>query len=177
VYLGASAGSLAAAGRVRPLVMMLAGLLVVGWAVWHLSPVIGPLYPKHLVGADPSEHCKRLFFVSLAVLGLLAFEHRAPERWRRSLPLRFVEVFGTSSMAAYFFHEALLYFRVFGLSFDALWHQRFDWGGYAAVTALLIACTFVLSWLTDKVYRFVTARLEGPADRNRPVMDHRSPAT
>lgn len=176
VYLGASAGSIAATGRVRSLVTMIVLLLIVGWAVWHLAPVIGPLYPKHLVGADPSEHCKRMVYVCAAVLVLLAFEHRAPARLKQGLGVRFVEVFGTSSMAAYFFHEALLYFRVFGFSFDALWHNRFGWGGYAAATALLIACTFVLAWLTDKVYRFVNARLERPAP-GPPVLDHRSPAT
>lgn len=163
VYLGASAGAIAATGRVRSLVIMITLLGGVGWVVWHLAPVIGPLYPKHLVASDPSEHCRRLVYVCCAVLALLAFESFAPARAQRVLPLRFVEVFGTSSLAAYFFHEALLYYRVFGFSFDALWHQHFEWGGYAAATALLIACTFVLTWLTDKVYRFVNARLERAA--------------
>ncbi|MHB8872937.1 MAG: heparan-alpha-glucosaminide N-acetyltransferase domain-containing protein [Myxococcaceae bacterium] len=153
VYLGAAVGAAAAAG-VRSTVRWLLGLLVLGAATWSAAPLFLQWYPKHNFWVtDPANHGQRLFYVCLVVLGLLAFEHWARAGWRKSAPVRFVETFGTSSMAAYFFHEALLYYRVFGFSFQAWWGQSCGWGKYAALTALLIGMTYLLSLLTDRVYR------------------------
>jgi hypothetical protein len=75
--------------------------------------------------------------------------------------VRFIAVFGSSSMAAYFFHESLLYYRArpFYFSFDAWWGHSCTWEKYWALAALLIGCTFVLVLLTDRVYRWVDQRL------------------
>jgi uncharacterized membrane protein len=163
VFLGASAGAVAATGERRWLVGWLVGLWALAFLVWRLGPVLTPLYPEHLVGANPAEHCRRVCHVVTGVLGLLAFEHLTAAKWKEGRALRFIEVFGTSSLAAYFFHEALLFKRLFGFSFEAVWGKSLDWGRYTAVLALLIACTFVLTWLTDRVYRAVNARLERPS--------------
>jgi hypothetical protein len=89
----------------------------------------------------------------LIALALLAVEQLLAGRWRKSLPVRFVEVFGTSSLAGYFIHEMLLFFRIGGFSFQRVWGDACDWPQYWLVLLLLIACTFALTWLTDKIYR------------------------
>ncbi|OLD10080.1 MAG: hypothetical protein AUI90_02005 [Deltaproteobacteria bacterium 13_1_40CM_3_69_14] len=81
-----------------------------------------------------------------------------PGSWRGSAPVRFVEVFGMSSLAGYFFHEMLLFFRIFGFSFEARWGKSCSWPQYAALTVLLAGCTFVLTWLTARVYAAVEQR-------------------
>ena len=45
------------------------------------------------------------------------------------------------------------YKQIRGFSFDAVWGKRCDWTQYWLLTALLIACTFVLTWAMDRVYR------------------------
>ena len=84
---------------------------------------------------------------------LFAIVLLAVERTWKSVPVRFIEVFGTSSLAGYFFHEMLLFFRIRGFCFEAVWGNRLSWPQYWPVLALLIACTFVLTWLTDRLYR------------------------
>jgi hypothetical protein len=76
-----------------------------------------------------------------------------PGAWRSSTPLRFVEVFGTSSLAGYFFHQALLFYRVLGFSFEACWGKSASWPQYWVLTLLLVTCTFALTWVTDRLYR------------------------
>ena len=85
--------------------------------------------------------------------------------------LRFVEVFGTSSLAGYFIHEMLLFYRVAGFSFHAVWGDRLTWAGYWPVLALLIAMTFGLTWLVDQIYRRVDAWISSgsPGARVRPA--------
>ena len=61
-------------------------------------------------------------------------------------------------MAGYFFHEALLFFRVFGFSFHAVWGDRCSWLQYWGLLILLAAATFVLTVLTDRGYRAVDGR-------------------
>jgi len=91
--------------------------------------------------------------VCLIALALLAAEQRWQGPWRASLPVRFVEVFGTSSLAGYFIHEMLLYYRLAGFSFERVWGNACSWPLYWLVLSLLILCTFALTWVTDKVYQ------------------------
>jgi hypothetical protein len=72
--------------------------------------------------------------------------------------VRFVELFGTSSLAAYFFHEMLLFYQVRGISLDVLFGERCGWWGYAGLTLCVIAATAVLTALTDRVYRALDRR-------------------
>ena len=153
VYLGASAGATAAAGEVRALTRWIAGLLVVGIVLWLLTPQLAAAYPPHEFWVtNPANHARRWTQVCALVLLLMAAE-RWLGRWRASAPVRFIEVFGTSSLAGYFFHQMLLYKQIRGFSFDAVWGKRCDWTQYWLLTALLIACTFVLTWAMDRVYR------------------------
>lgn len=163
VYLGASAGATAAGGDARALAKWVAGLLVVGAAMWILSPQLEAAYPPHQFWVtNPANHASRWTQVCALVLALMAAE-RLQGRWRTSLPVRFVEVFGTSSLAGYFFHQALLYKQIRGFSFDAVWGKHCDWAQYWLLVALLIACTFVLTWATDQVYRRAWAGSGAPA--------------
>jgi uncharacterized membrane protein len=153
VYLGASAGAAAAIDE-RGLRRWLLFLLVLGVVVWKSQPLWMEIYPaRHLWIDEPANHGQRWAIVSLLTFALVLLERRAGEGWRAGRVVRFVEVFGTSSLAAYFFHEALMYYEDWGFSFHGRWGDRCGWGKYGALTAALIGCTFVLSVLTDALYR------------------------
>ena len=87
----------------------------------------------------------------------------APSSGARAIaPLRFLlETFGTSSLAGYFLHEMLLYYRIFGFSFHRTWGERCDWNQYWLVLALLLAATFALVLVVDRLYRRADAWLTG----------------
>jgi uncharacterized membrane protein len=160
VYLGAAVGAACAADGIRATVKWLLGLAAVGLALWIATPFVSALYPPHdFWVTDPTNHARRWTQVCLIALALLAVEQRFAGAWRTSLPVRFVEVFGTSSLAGYFIHEMLLYYRIGGFSFERVWGNACDWPQYWLVLALLIACTFALTWLTDRIYRRADAAL------------------
>jgi uncharacterized membrane protein len=151
VYLGASAGATAAIGDVRELARWLLALLLLGLLLWLQSDALAQAYPPHeFWKTNPANHAQRWTQVCGVVLLLLAAEHLWPVR---NPVVRFVEVFGTSSLAAYFWHLNLLYYRWFGFSFEALWGTRSSWARYCVLLALLIAGTFALTWLTDALYQ------------------------
>ena len=101
------------------------------------------------------------------LLLLLAIEARVPAGQRRSAPVRLLELFGTSSLAAYFWHEMLIYYEVRGVSLVRLAGGRCGWAGFAGLVVLLVAATAVLSWLTDRIYRRIDRR---PAPRPVPAV-------
>ena len=163
VYLGAAVGAACAVGGARGAARWLLGLTAAGIALWMATPNISVLYPPHEFWVtDPTNHARRWTQVCLIALVLLAVE-RIQGTWSRSLPVRFVEVFGTSSLAGYFIHEMLLYYRLAGFSFERVWGNACGWPLYCAVLVLLIACTFALTWLTDRIYRRADAWLTAPA--------------
>jgi len=152
VYLGAAIG--ACAGDARATARWLFGLAIAGIVLWVLTPQVAALYPPHNFWVtDPANHARRWTQVCLIALALLGAEKLWQGSWQASLPVRFVEVFGSSSLAAYFFHQMLLYFRIFGFSFEHLWGSSCSWGRYALLLALLIAMTFALTVLVDRIYR------------------------
>jgi uncharacterized membrane protein len=153
VYLGASAGAAAAGGGVPALVRWIAWLLLLGVALWLLSPQLAAAYPPHQFWVtNPADHARRWTLVCALVLLLMAAE-RIQGLWRASAPVRLIELFGTSSLAAYFFHQVLLHKHIGGFCFHAVWGERCSWPQYWTVTALLIACTFVLTLGTDRLYQ------------------------
>ena len=163
VYLGAAIGTSAAIDGPRGTALSLVGLAAAGALLWVLTPQVAALYPPHEFWVtDPTNHARRWTQVCLIALALLAVE-RIRGSWSSSLPVRFVEVFGTSSLAGYFIHEMLLYFHIAGFSFEVVWGERCSWPRYCAVLLLLIACTFVLTWLTDQLYRRADAWLSAKA--------------
>jgi uncharacterized membrane protein len=167
VFLGAALGALLGADELSPARRLLLSLVGLGVVVALLAPLWLRLYPPHEFWVtDPSNSAQRWAVVAVVILGLMALEARMPERWRTSAPVRFVDLFGTSSLAAYFFHEMLLFYQFRGVSLDVLFGKRCGWWGFAGLTALVIAATAVLAWLTDKVYRFVDRR---PAKRSAPA--------
>ena len=157
VYLGAAIGTSAAIDGPRGTALSLVGLAAAGALLWVLTPQVAALYPPHEFWVtDPANHARRWTQVALFALLLLGFERLQP---RASLPLRFIEVFGTSSLAGYFLHQMLLFFRIHGFCFEAVWGSRLAWAGYWPILALLIAATFGLTVLVDAVYRRVDAKL------------------
>jgi uncharacterized membrane protein len=173
VYLGAAIGVTSAIGGARDTALWLLGLTAVGVLLWVLTPQVSALYPPHEFWVtDPTNHARRWTQVCLIALALLGLEnlHRAPAESRRPpAPVRFIEVFGSSSLAAYFFHQMLLYFHLFGFSFEKFWGNRCSWTSYCALLALLIAMTFALTVATDAVYKLFYSRLE---HFNRPTRAH-----
>jgi uncharacterized membrane protein len=153
VYLGAAIGAATAEKGPRGAALWLATLAGAGIVIWHFTPWFTALYPPHEFWVmNPANAARRWTQVCLLALALLAVEQGVPGNWRSSAPVRFVEVFGMSSLAGYFFHEMLLFFRIFGFSFESRWGKACSWPQYGALTVLLVACTFALTWLTDRVY-------------------------
>jgi len=164
VFLGAALGALLGADDLRRARLLLGAMVGVGLVVALLAPAWLGLYPPHEFWVtDPSNSAQRWAVVAVLILGLMAAEARMPEPWRRSAPVRFVELFGTSSLAAYFFHEMLLFYQFRGVSLDVLFGKRCGWWAYIGLTALVIAATAVLAWLTDKVYRALDGRTPAAA--------------
>jgi uncharacterized membrane protein len=162
VYLGAAIGAAAATGGSRAVATWLAALAAVGVLLWALTPQIAAAYPPHEFWVtDPANHARRWTQVCLFALLLLGLERLA--RGAGPWPVRFVEVFGTSSLAGYFLHEMLLFYRFAGFSFEAVWGNRCSWSLYWPVLALLIAATFALTVLVDRVYRRVDRGAQGRA--------------
>ncbi len=154
VWLGASAGSLAAFASRRALVFWLCGLAAAGLAVHRASGLWQELYPPHAFWiTDPTNHGDRWAIVCLLVVALLGLEAVASPRLLRSGAVRFIELFGTSSLAAYFFHEALLFHGIEGVYLARWFQDRCGWPLYWTLALALIAATFVLSALADRAYR------------------------
>ena len=177
VYLGAAIGVTSAIGGARQTALWLLGLAALGALLWALTPQISALYPPHdFWVTDPTNHARRWTQVCLIALALLGLEHAGRRRSsgasspvasappssstapRTSALVRFIEVFGSSSLAGYFFHQMLLFFHLFGFSFEKFWGNRCSWPQYGALLALLIAMTFALTVLTDAIYQRVQAR-------------------
>jgi len=132
--------------------------------IWLATPWFTAVYPPHEFWVtNPANAARRWTQVCLFALALLVVEQRVPGSWRSSAPVRFVEVFGMSSLAGYFFHEILLFFRIFGFSFEARWGKSCSWPQYWVLIVLLAACTFALTWITDRIYQAVDRRLSGTA--------------
>ena len=161
VYLGASAGATAALGDLWALVRWIAMIGVVGAGMWIASPWFASIYPPHNFWVTNPANCAQRWTIIVGVMLLLIGFEQLGARWVKSPPVRFVTVFGSSSMAAYFFHQELLYYRPwpFYFSFNAWWGSTCGWGKYWALSGLLIGLTFVAVVLTDRVYRFVDQRL------------------
>src|SRR5256885_1826443 len=120
VYLGASAGAVAAHDA-RKLPYWIGGLLAAGALLWVASPQIAAIYPPHNFWVtNPANHAARWTQVCALLLVLFALERSgAGARAVSRIPL--VELFGTSSLAGYFFHQMLLFYRVAGFSFETVW--------------------------------------------------------
>jgi len=163
VYLGAALGATTAAGGARSLALWLLGLAAVGIALWALTPQLAAVYPPHEFWVtNPANHARRITQVAAVALVLLGAEQLVTGSWRASAPVRFVEAFGMSSLAAYFFHETLLYVRVLGFSFHKVWGDKSSWPQYWLLLALLIAATWALTVAVDRIYKIVDRRIPAP---------------
>ena len=158
VYLGAAIGATTAVEGARGTAKWLAALVGAGLLIWNCTPWFTSIYPAHEFWVTNPANCARRWTqVCLFALLLLALEQLWPKANSRAI--RFIEIFGTSSLAGYFLHETLLYFHIFGFSFYVIWGERQTWLSYLALLALLIACTFILTWVVDQIYRRVDQRL------------------
>ena len=138
--LGGAAGATAARGtsaQVRRLAMAIG---IGSVRLWLLRPVWLAIYPPHAFWVtDPANTGARGISVMALLLLLLAIEARVPAGARRSPAVWLLELFGTSSLAAYFWHEMLIYYEVRGVSLVRLAGGRFGWAGFAGMVAVLVA--------------------------------------
>ena len=160
-YVGAVTGEQGRAGLVRALLFLI-GLGATGWLA---AEPLNDLYPWHrFFVTNPSNAAERSMWVCLVLLGLVELERRTASEGAPSRVRRFVETFGTSSLSAYFFHEALLYFHVFGFSFEKVWGNRSGWGQYTLLTVALIALTYGLCLAVDPLLNAVRRGARSVAD-------------
>ncbi|MCP3099529.1 DUF1624 domain-containing protein [Myxococcus sp. K15C18031901] len=166
-WLGTFAGALAGAWGRAVLARGLLALVALGIAGTLAADVLFALYPAHrFFVSNPSNSATRFAWVCAVLLALMWVEGRLPAGQAPSRARRFLEVFGTSSLSAYFFHEMLLFYRVGGvLSFDRFWRDRAGWGLYWVLTAALIVATWLLCLGWDRLERGVKSALQGLGQR------------
>src|SRR5262249_55166740 len=173
VFLGGAAGAVAGSSELRQVRKLLVAIGATSVVVWLLQPLWLAIYPPHAFWVtDPANSAQRCVVVMLLLLALSAVEARAGAAFRASAPVRFIELFGTSSLAAYFFHEMLLYYQVRGVSLAGIAGGKSGWLGYALLTAAVIAVTAVLTALTDRIYRWLDGSrrpMPRPGPRVAPV--------
>lgn len=138
VYAGAAAGSEGRAGLTRALLFLAALGIVGGWVAE--APLRALYPPHHFFVTNPSNAAVRWTYVCLLLLGMSYVERHLAPAARPGPVRRFVELFGSASLSAYFFHEMLL----FKLGFEALWGGRSGWALYWGLTVALVGLTFVL---------------------------------
>lgn len=169
VLIGAAVGALAATSDVRRVQAWLLGLVAFGVVCHFGGPLWAHGYPPHSVGMDPANHADRWALVSLALVALLELERRFQGDWRKSAPVRWVELFGTSSLSGYYFHQALLYYQVAGFSFATVWKDSCGWLEYGGLLCALLALTTGLVWVTDKAYKAIDAKRPRPPALSAPA--------
>ena len=158
-FLGGAAGATAARGTAHQVRRLAVGIGAGSAVALLLKPVWLAAYPPHAFWVtDPANTGARGIAVMAILLGLLAIEARVPAGARRSAAVWLLELFGTSSLAAYFFHEMLIYYEVRGVSLARVAGGRCGWGGFAGLVAVVVAATALLSWVTDKIYRRLDRR-------------------
>jgi uncharacterized membrane protein len=151
IFLGGALGALAARGRLRDLVIAVVGLGATGVALWAWGGKLAGPFPGRQWWLT-ENHGQRVVVVSALILLLLAAERWLPESVRRGRVVRFFEVFGTSSLAAYFGHEVMLFKNIFGYCFNTLWGKGAGWARYWILVAALIALTYVFTWIVAYLY-------------------------
>ncbi|RJS19792.1 hypothetical protein DRW03_22165 [Corallococcus sp. H22C18031201] len=170
-FAGTAAGAWGRAGLARALVFLV-GLGILGTLA---ARPLYALYPAHrFFVANPSNSAARWSWVCAALLVLLWLESKRASEAPPSRARRFIEVFGTSSLSAYFFHQMLLFYRTAGVfSFQRFWGDRSGWLLYTGLTLALIALTYLLCRAYDWLERAVKQGIGGARKHLRP----RTPAS
>jgi len=151
IFLGGALGAIAAKTSVKVLALSVVALAAIAGLVWFGSVQVMGRMPQ-LPWWVSANHAQRVVVVSGLILALLAAERFLPARATQGRVVRFLEVFGTSSLAAYFGHEVMLYKNLFGVCFNTLWGKSAGWPLYWILTAALIGLTFVFTWAVAKIY-------------------------
>jgi uncharacterized membrane protein len=173
-FLGASIGALMSIPEKGPgyllkglVTMFAAGLTIAligpGWAkVYHWDPWIL---------SNAGERIWKVAAIALTLRGVELFG--ASQGWAMKNPLtRVLELYGTSSLSAFYFHITLLYgftaplIRGHYIAFHPLgdWLYKADWGAYWVLAILIIAATGVLCWAWD----FVDVKLPWKKAKKKP---------
>jgi uncharacterized membrane protein len=172
VFVGGALGAIAAACSRKTLALALCGTLLLGCVLEPISLRLMAAFPD-LGFSFAANHSNRLIVVSLIALALLGIEQRIPQRLSHCAAVRFVEVFGTSSLAAYFLHEVLLFKGLFGINYYAFFGKQVDWPLFWVLTTSLVALTFVLilplDYLKAQALRLIGMALDFVRGRRRQI--------
>ena len=128
---------------------------------WH-GDVPEDLSAGLIVEGNPEGDVDRWAMVCLISLALLAVERRFLDQPGP----RIIAFFSNHSLSAYVFHEALLYYVVFGFSFYWIWGKKVGWGGYAGLTLTLLFCTWILCRIWDVMDPLGRKILRAPFSRH-----------
>ncbi|WXH33402.1 hypothetical protein WA016_07407 [Myxococcus stipitatus] len=171
-WLGLFAGTLAGAWGRRALMVALVLLVAVGAIAAASGDFLYSLYPPHrFFVCNPSNSAARFAWVCAVLLALMGLEARMSSGQEPSRVRRFIEVFGTSSLSAYFFHEMLLFYRIGGVfSFQRFWGDRSGWVQYWVLTAVIIVATWMLCLAWDRLEHLVKTALRTVGKRMRPAL-------
>lgn len=172
-FLGASIGALMSIPEKGPSLLLkgLAAIFVVGLAVAY-SGILEKVYrwnPWILTNAG-----ERLWKISAIALILRGAELFGTSKgWAMKNPLtRVLELYGTSSLSAFYFHVTLLFgftaplVRGHYISFHPVseWLSKADWGMYWFLTFLILAGTGLCCWAWD----FIDVRLPWKKSKKKP---------
>ena len=147
-FLGGAAGATAARGTAAQVRRLAVGIGIGSVVLWLLRPVwLAHLSAARVLGDRPREHRGAGHLGDGAPARCSwPIEARASAGARRSPAVWLLELFGTSSLAAYFWHEMLIYYEVRGVSLVRVAGGRCGWAGFAGWVAVLVAATALLSW-------------------------------
>lgn len=153
VFLGGAVGALTASQTRVFVQRFLFGMGIFAAAIWSLGPWFMKVYPPHAYAvSDPANHALRLVCVCALLLALLALENWMPPEWRTKAPVRFVELFGTTSLAAYFFHEMILFMQIRGHSLAGRFRDQCSWAEFVPLLIFVWAATAVCVKGADLAY-------------------------
>ena len=150
VFLGAACGLITA--QQKSLNWFLLAVSAIGFSLFALRPVLEWVYPEHDFWVTNIASCGHRWGRVLALALVFRWlEVRAAPTWSAT-PIRGLEFFSSSSLAAYFVHQMLL-FAPGPLSFSNLGRDRLSWTEMAMAVVLLISLTAIVIWLYEFVQK------------------------
>ncbi len=148
VFIGCSGGVITAKFPQR-LSWWMAAVLMSGLLLKLTAEPLRSIYPAHtFLRTNPSMAGERLALVAATLLML----HWLSSWLERRRTMQFVRDFGMQSLAAYFFHEMLLFQRRLGpVCFENQFQDSADWPTYWLLVVALIFLTYGCCYLLERL--------------------------
>lgn len=173
-FLGASIGALMSIPERGPgyLLKGLAVMFVGGMVVANMGTALEKCYAwSPWILTNAGERIWKVAAIALTLRGVELFGNS--RQWPMKNPVtRVLELYGTSSLSAFYFHVTLLFgftaplIRGHYISFHLLgdWLSKADWGAYSVLATLVIVGTGVLCWAWD----FIDVKLPWKKAKKKP---------